>query len=305
MNIGHIPNIGARQLIAVLSIAEHRSFVAAAAELRMSQPALTRSIKRIEDMLGVSLFERTTRSVRLTDAGREFVPLAQRMLDDIGVVTRAMRELAGQQRGHVTLTSLMSVALGVLPEAVAAYRQGHPGIEIRIRDGIHESVVEDVRSGAAEFGITYLQGLPTGLLHSRLGHGHFVLIARRDSAFATSVEDTVCLEDLRDAPLISMPPGSRTRQVLDMSLAGCDFALRHAAVVSQIPTLMGFIRAGVGVGLVPSAAISGELGDDLKQFTVRDLGTEPDIGILQLPERSLSPAASGLLDVIRAHWPAN
>ena len=64
-------------------MAENASFVAAAAELHVSQPALTRTIKRVEDVLGVRLFERTTRAVRVTDAGREFIALAQRMTNDL------------------------------------------------------------------------------------------------------------------------------------------------------------------------------------------------------------------------------
>ena len=141
MNLDHIPDIGARQLLAVLAVAEYRSFVAAAAELHMSQPALTRTIKRVEDVLGVRLFERTTRTVQLTTAGREFVALARRMTDDLRIAACAMRELAEQERGQVIVSCLMSVAHGVLPEAIAAYRQARPGIEIQVRDGIHAGVV--------------------------------------------------------------------------------------------------------------------------------------------------------------------
>ena len=76
MDLSHIPDLGSRQLLAVLAIADYGSFIAAAAFLKTSQPALTRTIKRIEDVLGVSLFERTTRRVQLTPAGREFVAVA-------------------------------------------------------------------------------------------------------------------------------------------------------------------------------------------------------------------------------------
>jgi DNA-binding transcriptional LysR family regulator len=74
------PDVGTRQLEAVLALAEYGSFVAAAARLRISQPALTRSIKRLEAQLGVQLFERSTRRVQITAAGREFAAVAERML---------------------------------------------------------------------------------------------------------------------------------------------------------------------------------------------------------------------------------
>ena len=213
----------------------------------MSQPALTRSIKRVEDVLGVRLFERTTRTVRLTTAGCEFVALARRMTDDLRIATRAMRELADQERGQVIVSCLMSVAHGVLPKAIAAYRQARPGIEIHVRDGIHASVIEDTRSGMSDFGLTYLQDVPEGLISSRLGQGHFDLVAHQDSVFGTTGKSSIPFDSLRGVPLVSLPPGSQTRRLLDATAAGRGFALTHVAVVSQIPTLLSFVRAGVGV----------------------------------------------------------
>lgn len=300
-----VPDIGARQLSAVLAVAEHGSFVAASAVLQISQPALTRTIKRVEDVLGVRLFERTTRTVQLTDAGREFVALAQRMTDDLRIAARAMRELVDQQRGQVIISSLMSVAHGVLPAAIAAYRRDHPGIEIRVRDGIHANVLEDIKNGAADFGITYQQDVPDGVHTTRLGQGHFDLVAGRGSKFSPTSRKTICFDDLRDVPLVSMPPGSQTRRILDATAAGRGFTLRHAAVVSQIPTLLSFIRAGVGVGLVPSTLITGDLGKDLTRMSVEEPQISLDIGLVQRRDRVLSPAATGLRDVIAASWRSN
>jgi DNA-binding transcriptional LysR family regulator len=75
----------------VLAVAEYGSFIAAAALLKTSQPALTRTIKRVEDVLGVRLFDRSTRRVEITTAGREFVSVAERMLNDLRISVRSMR----------------------------------------------------------------------------------------------------------------------------------------------------------------------------------------------------------------------
>ena len=208
MDRSYIPNISARQLQAVLTVAEYRSFVAAAAHLHMSQPALTRTIRRIEDVLGVSLFERTTRSVRLTNAGREFVALAQRVINDLRIAAQAMRELADQQRGQVIVSTIMSIANGSLPQTIARYRREQPGIEIQVRDGIHGSVLDDVRSGAADFGINYLQDIPEGLSTTRLGRGGFDLVASRRSQIGRSGQDSIPFDDLKGLALVSMPPDS-------------------------------------------------------------------------------------------------
>jgi DNA-binding transcriptional LysR family regulator len=131
----------------VLAIADYGSFIAAAAFLKTSQPALTRTIKRIEDVLGVSLFERTTRRVQLTPAGREFVAVAERVLNDLRISVRSMRDLADQHRGQVIVAAIESVATGLLPRIIAEYHITRPAIELRVREGVHGAVLEDVRSG--------------------------------------------------------------------------------------------------------------------------------------------------------------
>lgn len=305
MTYGHIPDIGARQLAAVLAVAENGSFVAAAAELRVSQPALTRTIKRVEDVLGVRIFERTTRAVRLTAAGREFVAMAQRIANDLRIAGQSMRELAEQQRGQVIVSAIMSVANGVLPEAVAVYRRERPGVEIQIRDGIHGDVIDDVKSGAADFGVDYLQDVPEGVATTLLGKGFFDLVASRRSEIGASGRRSIRFDELRDVALVSLPPGSQTRRVLDATAAVREIPLNHAVVVSQVTTLLTFVRAGVGVGLAPSSSISGDLGDDLVRLPIRQPKISLDIGVVQLAERGLSPAAEGLMAVVKERWRRN
>src|SRR6185312_14980930 len=135
-----LPDLSARQLEAVLALAEYGSFVAAAARLRISQPALTRSLKRLETALGVRLFDRSTRRVQITAAGREFAAVAERMLNDFGITVQSVREVAEERRGLVVLSTIMSVAGGVLPSIVAAYRADRPGVEIHVREGVHAAV---------------------------------------------------------------------------------------------------------------------------------------------------------------------
>src|SRR5215831_9405213 len=136
----NIPDLSARQLHAVLAVAEYRSFIAAAAFLQTSQPALTRAIKRVEDVLGVRLFERTTRRVEVTGAGREFIAVAERMLNDLAISVRSMREIGEAARGQVIISSIMSVASGVLPRIVAGFRKMRPGVELSVREGVHGTV---------------------------------------------------------------------------------------------------------------------------------------------------------------------
>src|SRR5262249_3002930 len=110
-----LPEVNSRQLRAVLAVAEYRSFIAAAAFLKTSQPALTRTIKQIEAIVGASLFSRSTRQVSITEAGKEFAALAERLLKDLKIGIENMRELAEQRRGQIIVASVMSLAHFALP----------------------------------------------------------------------------------------------------------------------------------------------------------------------------------------------
>ena len=160
MHPSDVPDIRARELLTVMALAEYGSFVAAAAYLKTSQPALTRTIKRVERVLGVTLFARNTRRVEITAAGREFVAVAERMLNDLHLTVRNLSEVTNEQRGRITLTTYSAFAVNPLPKLVRRYRETRPLIEVRIREGRQSEIVEDVRNGAADFGIGYVNSLP-------------------------------------------------------------------------------------------------------------------------------------------------
>ena len=217
MDLSNIPDLGSRQLLAVLAIADYGSFIAAAAFLKTSQPALTRTIKRIEDVLGVSLFERTTRRVQLTPAGREFVAVAERVLNDLRISVRSMRELADQQRGQVIVAAIESVATGVLPRIIADYHIARPAIELRVREGVHGAVLEDFRSGVADLGITFVDELPDTIAMVPLGPEVFHAVMPRQHRLAPS--RGITMKQIAREPLVSLTHDSRTRRVIDSAAA--------------------------------------------------------------------------------------
>src|SRR5262245_48012376 len=123
-----IPDLTARQLQTVVAVAEYNSFIAAAAVLKTSQPAVTRTIKHVEAVLGLRLFDRSTRAVEINTAGREFVGVATRLLSELQLTVKSMQEIAGQRRGQVVIATIMSAANGRLPRLIAEYRLRYPGI---------------------------------------------------------------------------------------------------------------------------------------------------------------------------------
>ena len=167
------------ELRAVVALAEYGSFVSAAAFLKTSQPALTRSIKRVEKILGVTLFARTTRQVEITAEGREFAAVAERVLKDLQITIRSLSDLSKDLRGRITFTMYSAFAVGKLPEIVRRYKEELPSVEIRIREGRQVEILEDVRSGTAEFGIGYIDLVPENLKSELLRPEPLYVVGRR------------------------------------------------------------------------------------------------------------------------------
>jgi DNA-binding transcriptional LysR family regulator len=299
----NIPDLSARHLHAVLAVAEYSSFIAAAAFLKTSQPALTRTIKRVEDVLGVRLFDRSTRRVTITAAGREFVAVAERMLNDLRISVGSMRQISEQQRGQIIISSIMSVATGLLPAIVAKYRASRPGIEIILREGVHGTVLEDIRSGAADLGATYVDDVPDFVESKRVSREVFDVILPRSHPLTKSAKrSSVTLTDLVSFPLVSLPHESRTRRIIDAAASTAGHTLQHVATVAQFATMMSFVRAGVGIAIVPSGAIAGLLGRDIAVLTLTKPRLSRDVGLIWLRERELTPVAQGFAAIFEEMW---
>ena len=261
-------NFTLRELEAFLGVARFGNFTRAARSLHMSQPALTVRIRHLEDALGVRLLDRTTRSVALTQVGREFLPVVERVLGEIDAVAVNARELAGKRRGLVTVAALPSIASTLLPATVAAFKTSHPGITVRLRDAVAQRVVSLVKSGEADFGI----GSPT----------------TRDPELRVSnlMDDPVCvavppghplerreriyLEDLLESPLILMDREYSVRALIERAFHSIGRTVVPAYEASYVPTALGLVKAGLGIAVID-------------QFTVAH-GGYPGVELLRIAE---------------------
>jgi DNA-binding transcriptional LysR family regulator len=292
-----LPEVNSRQLRAVLAVAEYRSFIAAAAFLKTSQPALTRTIKQIEGALGASLFSRSTRQVSITEAGKEFAVLAERVLNDLKIGIENVRELAEQQRGQIIVASIMSLAHVALPKIIAEYSRHFPGIEIHLREGVHGNVQDDVRCGLADFGLGYVADMPEPFITESLGTETFYVVLPSRHRLARAKE--IQLKVLKDVTLVSLSTDSRTRRIVDGAAATAGFTFRHVVTVSQFATLYSFVRNGVGVTIVPEGARPPAQDPELVSRQLIRPRVSREIGIVRLLGRELTPAANGLLALVK------
>jgi LysR family carnitine catabolism transcriptional activator len=290
-------NFTLRELEAFLGVAHFGSFTGAARSLNMSQPALTVRIRHLEEALGVRLLDRTTRSVSLTQAGREFLPVVERVLGEINAVAMNARDLSGRRRGLVTIATLPSIAAALLPATIGAFKARHPGVMVRIRDGVAQRVTTLVKSGEADFGIgsptkrdsdLRLTRLMTDAVSVVFPHGH--PLERRD---------TIVVEDLVTLPLILMDTEHSVRILIERAFDAIGAAVIPAYEASYVPTALGLVKAGLGVAILAFSAGEQAAIHELRIRAIEHPMLVRHISLIESASRSLSPAAQQMADAVR------
>jgi DNA-binding transcriptional LysR family regulator len=294
-----LPDLNARQLRAVLAVAEYRSFIAAASALNISQPALTRTIKQVEVSLGVPLFSRTTRQVTMTAAGKEFASLAERVLNDLKIGVDNVRRHGAEPQGQVIVASVLSLAGAMLPKLISAFSMRFPGIEIHLREGLHANVVDDVRAGAADFGIGYGEAAPEAFVCEDLGSETYHLVLPTGHPLAR--QPAVRLNALKGLSLVSFPAESQTRRMLDKAAAAEGQALRYVITANRLPTLFALVRQKVGLTVVPASErpSASDRRITSRPLVAKDLSVR--LAVLRLRDRELSLAAAEFIGVVK-NW---
>lgn len=290
-------NVDMRQLRAFATVGRLASFTKAATALFTSQPALSAQIINLEEALGLRLFDRSTRSVMLTQAGRDLLPVVDRVLADFEDVIAKARNVAHMNIGRVSVAALPSVSSTLLPHAVAELRLRHPGITVDLKDALAERVVEMVRSGAVDFGLTGEPRPDPQLVFKALASDRIVAVLPRDHPLGKAAR--VSLDDLLSVPLILMDRDSSVRRIVDAAYAAAGKrSVAPSYEATFMATAIGMVRGGLGVTLLPSSALELSAADDLATRVIDNPRLTRKLGVLCDRRRSFSPAAQVFADLI-------
>ena len=277
-------------LQAFLAIAERGSFQRAAAQLNLSQTALSHRMKKLEQDLGLKLFLRTTRQVTLTEAGAQLLPRAQAMVSELAASFEDLRHKGREKQARISVCCLPTLAVHYLPALLREFHGTHPGVSVRIYDNSATEICELVRNGTAEFALTLVSDTHPDLEVKPLMKEPFVLLCPKTHAIAKKGGD-VSWTDLAGIPLVRTSRQAGNRLLIDDALGPRRDQLDWRWEVLHIATAASMVAAGVGLTVVPRLATDGIDMSSLVALPLVNPGVTRTVGILSSRERPLSPMA--------------
>ncbi len=246
-----------RRLSSFLAVVDEGSFTRGARRLGIAQPSLSQQIRLLEAELGGQLLERLPRGVRLTAAGRALFPEAQAAVRAAERAGAAARMALGLEAGELEVATLLSMAVGILPHAIARWIERHPGIAIRMREYTHRNLLEeDVRSGVGDIAIGPVPEHWDGALE-RLGFEELVVVLPASDPLAG--ETSTPLEALANRHWILFQPGHGLTEVVDAACRRAGFQPRVAVRTTQVEAATRLAAAGLGPTMVPDNVVAADL----------------------------------------------
>lgn len=292
-----------RHIQSFVLLARHGSFSRTAAALGVAQPALSQRIKQLEDELGVQLVNRSTRPLRLTDAGAAFLGRAERIFAEAELASEEMRGLAGLERGKVVIGALPALAALWLPRVLAVFRARHPGVVLAVRERNTEELARLI--GMDELDVAVLHEVPSlypgdgsypGIEMERLFDEEMMVVMSRDHPLAS--RRSLALEELRDEPWVFMARGSGLAHTVSAAMEQAGVEPRVVATCDHQATLRGLVGAGVAISILPRIPAHAST-EAMAAVPLRPALPCHTTAVAWRSEAELSQAAAAIVGVIR------
>ncbi|MEV4744057.1 LysR family transcriptional regulator [Streptomyces sp. NPDC049555] len=245
-----------QQMRYVVAVAETGGFTRAAERCHVVQSALSHQIARLEKELGARLFDRTSRSVRLTPAGEAFVPVARQALEAADRARAEVDAVTGEVRGRLAVGTISTVAAVDPAHELGRFRARYPQVRISLRTAMSEALIEGVRQGTLDVAfIGLVPGMrPQGVRRKELAHDELVAVVAPEHPLATRTRTD--LQRLAGEPFVDFPVGSAARRQRDTAFEAAGLVTDVPFEVTDIAALVRLVRAGLGIGMVPKAIAS-------------------------------------------------
>jgi len=292
------------QLRAFVTVSREGSFTRAAEQLHTSQPSVTTSIKQLEAVLGLKLFDRSTKVLSLTKASTAFLPVIERILEDLDSTLADFQAAADGTKGSVAVAVLPSVATIVLPGAIKSFSAAFPRTRISLRDDNSSGVCERVLRGEVDLGVAGQTDQSAGLDFEPLLRDPFGVVAHKSHPLARE-QGPVTWNELAAYPFISFAADTGIRPILDTLRDVPENITSPWIEVSNIATVLSLLKTNLGIAALPKMSVN-PIENDVVFRTLLDPPLFRELGLITRSGRSLAPAAQNFVEhmkeALRPSW---
>ncbi|HVZ51026.1 MAG TPA: transcriptional regulator CynR [Pseudolabrys sp.] len=289
-----------RHLRYFLAVAEARSFTAAADRLHITQPTLSQQVKQLEQLIGTLLFERRSKEIELTAAGRLFKPYCERILKEIEQSRLAISELEGLMRGTLRMAVFHSFSHSMLPPIMSEFALRYPGVHVTARLVPRSEMERDLLSGELDFAVAYVGDDDEQLVAERLFDEELVLIVGARHSHAGRI--SMPMRELASLPLVVLTPEFGARQFVDRFFAEARLQPHIVLEMNAIEPIMATIRDSQLASVLASGAIVDPTGLNIVRLT--EPVPKRTVAILWRRNGHRSAAAQRMAEMIKASYVA-
>lgn len=286
-----------RQMRYFMEVAKREHVTDAANALHVAQSSVSRQIFNLESELGVDLFVREGRSVKLTPIGKMFLERVKQAMYVIHEAEREVKEYLEPERGTVHIAFPISLAAHVLPRAIYAFRQRYPEAKFQMRQALYRDLIDGVIHG--EYNLAMIAPLPAEepkIKQKLLFTERIVALLPMHHRLADRA--AIPLRELKDDPFVTLPEGTMFRKIALNACRQIGFSPFVAFEGDDIDALKGLVSAGLGVALMPEVTLI----DNVPQSTVKIPIVEPavtrTIGVIIPTQRKLLPTEQLFYDFL-------
>jgi len=282
-----------RQVEHFLAVVEHGSFTAAAGVSRIVQSALSTSIRNLERELGGALFERTTRRVTLSEAGRAFLPGARRLLTEAGAAADAVRAVAGLHRGRVAIGMIQWLGPVDLPAELSRFHREYPDIQISVLNAPVSVLLDRLREGELDLAYLAADGaLPDDTVGRTVFREDLLLITPPGHRLAG--QPRVSWHELDGEPFVDFADGTAVTGIIRRLSTQLGLHRRVVGQVTQLDLQLDLVRNGLGVAIVQGTLARSTTGVAVAELA--DPSVRWEVSLVSRAPGPVNPAAVALLD---------
>lgn len=286
------------QLEIFLSIAEEKSFSRAAEKMLRTQPAISIAIKRLEEELGESLFDRSSKNGALTEAGRILLSYAQRMINLRDEAKESVSELRGMFRGRLTIGANESTSLYLLPPLLMEYRKRHPNIKIEVFRNVSEKIPLEVQERNLDFGFLSYDPMNPQLQSLEIHRDELTLVVPPKHRLAKLKQ--IAVKDLGEEQFVAHNVKTPSRTKIFELFAQNRTPLNICIELATLETIKAFVLLDAGIAILPRLAVEAEINSGkLVEVQVKGMKIEKTIRLIYRREASLSHAAKSFLEIVK------